>query len=444
MPEKLNFKVENLGASTVCSPLNLNTKKGDEIYNYVDDSDRVLYHNTLREVGAFYRAKKRPPSFEMAGPRQKIYFDPSKTKAAIVTCGGLCPGLNDVIRAVVMELYYRYGARTLYGIRYGYHGFLPEDGHEPIMLTPEAVSNIHKTGGTILGSSRGGSDVPEIVNALERLNINILFTIGGDGTQRGAHEIADEARRRRLKIAVVGIPKTIDNDIMYVDRTFGFETAFSMAVDAIAAAHVEADGAYNGIGLVKLMGRHSGYIAANAALAMNDVNFVLIPEIDFALEGPNGFLRHLEDRLRERRHAVVCVAEGVGQNWIVRDRRNAKRDASGNLKLADIGIYLKDVISKHFKQRKIEFTLKYIDPSYMIRSAPAVPNDSVFCGQLGQNAVHAGMAGKTNILIGRWNGIFTHIPLSAVINKQNRISAESSLWWNVLESTGQPMVMKNK
>jgi 6-phosphofructokinase 1 len=361
-----------------------------------------------------------------------------------VTCGGLCPGLNDVIRAIVMELYYRYGTHSIYGIKYGYHGFLPEEGHEPVMLTPAVVADIHTQGGTILGSSRGGSDPDPIVDALERLNINILFTIGGDGTQRGAEDIWKVIKRRKLKIAVVGIPKTVDNDIIYVDKTFGFETAFSMAVDAISSSHVEAEGAFNGIGLVKLMGRHSGYIAANAALAMNDVNFVLIPEINFDLEGKNGFLYHLESRLMKRHHAVICVAEGVGQTWFIKDRRRTKCDASGNIKLADIGIYLQDVIKKYFSQKKIEFTIKYIDPSYMIRSAPAVPNDSIFCAQLGQNAVHAGMAGKTNILIGRWKTYFTHLPLWAIRGKQNRIDPESSLWWNVLESTGQPMNMKNK
>lgn len=443
--EKLpSFKVDSLGKRSIGSPLRLDHRQGNDTYDYIEDSNRVLHDITLKDFEAYRRSKVPPPSFEIAGPRSRIYFDPSKTRAAVVTCGGLCPGINDVIRAIVMELHYRYGVRNIYGIRYGYQGFVPSAGHEPMMLTPKLVSDIHKQGGTYLGSSRGNVDTGEIVDALERLNISILFTIGGDGTQHGAHEVYREIKRRKMKIAVVGIPKTIDNDIVYVDRTFGFETAFSLAVDAIASAHVEALGALNGIGLVKLMGRESGYIAANAALATNDVNFVLIPEVDFDLNGPNGFLSHLEKRVLERRHAVICVAEGVGQNWIIKDRRNVRKDASGNAKLGDIGVFLKDVISRHFADRDIPYSIKYIDPSYMIRSAPAVPNDSIFCTQLGQNAVHAGIAGKTGIIIGRWNGTFTHVPISAIINKRNHVSPESVLWWNVLESTGQPMSMKNR
>jgi len=443
MARHADFIVPTLGKCTIASPLKLGHKKGDLVYDYIDDAARILYDDTLKNFKDCRSGKGIPLSFEIGGPRQKIYFDPTKTKAAIVTCGGLCPGLNDVIRAVVMELWYRYGARSIYGIRFGYTGFLPENRHEPLMLTPDLVRNIHTQGGTILGSARGGNNVPEIVNALERLNINILFTLGGDGTQRGALEIQKEIEKRRLKIAVVGIPKTIDNDIVYVDKSFGFETAFSLAVNAISAASIEAEGAYNGIGIVKLMGRYSGYIAANAALARNVVNFVLIPEVPFDLQGENGFFEHLERRLNFRHHAVVLVAEGVGQDWITHDRRNAMRDAGGNLKLRDIGVFLRDEIARSFKARGLKHSIKYIDPSYMIRSAPAVPNDSVFCAQLGQYAVHAGMAGKTGVVIGRWHGTFTHIPIAAMAGRRNTISPESTLWWNVLEATGQPMDMRN-
>jgi len=444
MAKQSDFAVKTLGKCTVDSPLILGNKKGDATFDYIEDSKRIVYDDSLENFRKCLRGRNTPLSFEVAGPRRKIYFDPTKTKSAIVTCGGLCPGLNDVIRAVVMELHYRYGARSIYGIRFGYNGFLPKKKHEPLMLTPDLVRNIHTQGGTILGSSRGGNDVPEIVNALERLNVNVLFTLGGDGTLRGAFEIQQEIEKRKLKIAVVGIPKTIDNDVVYVDKTFGFETAFSLAVNAISSAKIEAEGAYNGIGIIKLMGRDSGFIAANAALARNVANFVLVPEIKFDLYGPNGFLHHLEQRLVTRHTAVIVVAEGVGQDWIVKDRRNMEKDASGNLKLSDIGVYLKDVIAKYLKDKGIENSIKYIDPSYMIRSAPAVPNDSVFCAQLGQNAVHAGMAGKTGIVIGRWHGTFTHIPIDAIAGKKNRISPESTLWWNVLEATGQPMEMVNR
>ncbi len=441
MEKDFNLQVPVLGKCSIDSPFNLGSTKGDHQFDFVEDADRILYNDTLENYQDCLKGGSLPPSFEVAGPRKKIYFDSSKVKAAIVTCGGLCPGLNNVVRAIVMELYYRYSSKSIYGIRYGYNGFLPVNKHEPIMLTPDIVRNIHTQGGTFLGSSRGGCIVPEIVDALERLNINMLFTIGGDGTLRGAKEIQEEIQARNLKIAVVGIPKTIDNDVMFVDKTFGFETAFSLGVNAIATAQVEAEGAYNGIGLVKLMGRDSGFIAAHAALARNIVNFVLIPELPFDLKGPNGFISHLEKRLTERHHAVIVIAEGIGQDWL--DSGSNEKDASGNKKLFDCGTYLKDVISRHFKEKSIECSLKYVDPSYMIRSAAAMPNDSLFCAQLGQNAVHAAMAGKTGIAIGRWHNTFTHIPIATIAGRRNKVSLESPLWWSVLESTGQPMNMKN-
>ena len=383
-------------------------------------------------------------AFEQAGPREKIYFEPGRTRAAIVTCGGLCPGLNDVIRSVVMESYYHYGVKSILGIRFGYNGLNPASGYAPLELTPEIVADIHSDGGTILGSSRGGTDDMEsLVSRIAEMKIDILYTLGGDGTLRGANRIAAIALGRGMKLSVIGIPKTIDNDISYIQKSFGFETAFSKAVEAIASAHVEAKGAPNGVGLVRLMGRHSGFIAANATLAMNDVNFVLVPEVSFDLQGPMGFLAALEERLVRRHHAVVCVAEGAGQELLKRNAGDERKDASGNVVLEDIGIFLKDRITRHFRESGIPINLKYIDPSYMIRSAPANPNDSVFCGLLGQYAVHAGMAGKTDMIVGIWNNIYTHVPIELAISTRKRISPDSRFWYTVLEATGQNAIMRN-
>ncbi|MFH1760776.1 MAG: ATP-dependent 6-phosphofructokinase [bacterium] len=437
----MNCDIKNLGVCKIPSPLIV--KLSNAQTPFVSDSEKIMY-NVLFDQTDKKNKNVQPSGFEKAGLRKKIYFDPSKVRSAIVTCGGLCPGLNDVIRAIVMESHYRYGARTIYGIRFGYNGLNPEKKYEPLELNPILVRDIHKTGGTILGSSRGGAqDKEALVDSLERLNINILYAIGGDGTLKGAHDIAQIAIKRRLKMSVIGIPKTIDNDISYIQRTFGFETAFSKAVDSIYSAHVEAEGAPNGIGLVKLMGRHSGYIAANAALAQNDVNFVLIPEVKFDMQGENGFLKHLERRLDARQHAVVCVAEGAGQEILLKYKSKSAHDASGNIKLADIGLYLKDEIGKYFKSIGKEVNLKYIDPSYIIRSAPANPNDSIFCALLGQFAVHAGMAGKTDMIIGVWNNIFSHVPISLVTSRRTQIDPDSIFWYNVLEATGQPADMTN-
>ncbi len=438
--EKLNFAIDTLGKCTVPSPISLSKEEDDYIANYVTDDQHILYDIAVTGNKQSLSLDKQR-LLERAGPREHIYFDPAKARAAIVTCGGLCPGLNDVIRSLVMCLWYRYGVKWIYGIKYGYRGFLPEFSFPCMQLTPEIVVDIHRQGGTILGSSRGyGDRTEDIVDALERMNINILFTIGGDGTQRGACAITEEAQKRNFKLSVVGIPKTIDNDLSFIQKSFGFETAVSSAVGVVSGAHVEARDAVNGVGIVKVMGRESGFIAAHTALAMNDVNYVLIPEVPFDLQGENGLLKHLEQRLCDRHHAVILVAEGAGQNLL---KKNNEVDASGNKKLGDIGLFLKDAITKHLKSKNIDSTIRYIDPSYIIRSAPANPNDSLYCARLGANAVHAAMAGKTGMLISLIHNRFVHIPIGPAVSRKNRVDPEESLWRDVVEATGQPVLMKN-
>ncbi|MDJ0986194.1 MAG: ATP-dependent 6-phosphofructokinase [Desulfobacterales bacterium] len=427
--------IPKLGETKIPSPGQNRAKGGSNNISFVTDDELVLIdvdaHSLMQQV----QNGQTPASFERAGPRSNIFFDPSKLRCALVTCGGLCPGLNDIIRSIVLELHWGYGVRCIYGIRYGLQGFVPKYGHNVIDLTPDEVSNIHERGGSVLGSSRGPQDVDEIVDCLERMNVGILFMIGGDGTLMAATRIAAAIQQRNLKISVVGVPKTIDNDIYLVSRSFGFETAVDVATRAITSAHNEAAGYPNGIGLLKLMGRHSGFIAATATLAQQDVNFVLIPEVDFDLDGPNGLLSAIEKRLADRGHAVIVAAEGAGQKFF--DDEKTERDASGNIKLKDIGLYLKEAIISYFEAKHTGITIKYIDPSYMIRSLPANANDRVFCNFLGRNAVHAGMAGKTNLLIGNWNNFFVHVPMQTVAGKRKQINPRGTLWRSTLEATGQ-------
>ncbi|UCF98696.1 MAG: ATP-dependent 6-phosphofructokinase [Spirochaetaceae bacterium] len=438
-----DLSIDKLGPATIPSPLGLSTVYGDNIANYCGDSETVLYELDRDKILEMAEAGVGIPAFEKAGPRNKIYFEPAKTRVAVVTCGGLCPGINNVIRSLVMELHYRYEVRTIYGIQYGFQGFIPRYEHEALLLTPQEVEDIHEKGGSILASSRGPQDVGEIVDCLERMNVCLLFTIGGDGTLRGAEEIYVEITRRNLKIAVIGIPKTVDNDIAFVKKTFGLETAFSVAAEAIRGAHTEARGAPYGVGIVKVMGRMSGFIAANAALALNEVNYVLIPEVPFDLEGEKGLFKSLEQRLRRRNHAVIIVAEGAGQKYV--EMGEDRRDDSGNPVLGDIGIFLKTEIKKYFKEHTdLYINLKYIDPSYMVRSLPANAHDSIFCMQLAQNAVHAGMAGKTGMLVGNWNDEITHVPIKLATSRRKCLSPEDSLWLNVLEATGQPLSLVNE
>ena len=436
MMEGHELTVKTLGPCRLDSPLRPLLEDRRTTEHYVDENDRVLFDDTAAMISARSGPIDQLPGFEPAGPRKKIFFDASKTRVGIVTCGGLCPGLNDVIRGLVMELTFHYNVKRIYGFRNGYQGFIARHGRSVIDLTPESVSSINEDGGTILGTSRGQQDVGEIVDCLERMNVNILFVIGGDGSLRGAMKIAAEVAERSAKIAVVGIPKTIDNDIPYIDQSFGFQTAFSSAVESITAAHVEAKAAPNGVGLVKLMGRHSGFIACYAAMAKNDANYVLIPEVPFKLEGPGGFLACLRKRVVERGHAVVVAAEGAGQDICAEGSHGT--DASGNAKLVDVGIFLRHKIAEDFAAHNVELNLKYIDPSYVIRSVPANPYDSVYCLRLAHNAVHAAMAGRTEMVVGRWHGRFVHIPMALAVSRRNQVCPDGDLWLSVLEATGQP------
>ena len=419
-----DFTIEKLGECTIQSPI-----KG---INFTEEKEHILYHRDLDSLKTYLDRGDDPLNFEAAGPREKIFFDPANLSCGIVTCGGLCPGINDVIRSIVMSLHYHYGVKNIFGFRYGYQGLVPEFGHEPLRLTPRDVTQINEMGGTILASSRGNQDPSVMVDTLEQMKIGILFCIGGDGTQRGALAISEEAKKRGLQLSVIGIPKTIDNDISFVQKTFGFETAVSEAKRATYSAHVEAVGAPNGVGLVKLMGRDSGFIAAYSVLVDNQVNFCLIPEVPFSLDA---FLEALKKRLEQRSHAVIVVAEGAGQDLFA---STGERDASGNVKFVDIGIHLRDAIKKHFKSIGMEVNLKYIDPSYIIRSQAANAHDSAFCLLMGYSAVHAGMAGRTGMIVGYWNNLFTHVPISLAVSERKKIDPRGRIWNSVLASTGQP------
>ena len=438
--KKFDFTIENLGECKIKSPIELSTVVGNGTANYVKDSSFV------RTAVNVYDTSKNDPLdssnlMQKAGPREYIYFSPDEVKAGICTCGGLCPGLNDVIRAVVRCLWNRYGVRDIRGFQFGYKGFFKDENYETIPLNPENVDEIHKIGGSYLGTSRGGGmRTKDIVDTLQEKGINMLFVIGGDGTQHGALAISEEVEKRGYKCSVIGIPKTVDNDFLFIDRSFGFETAVQQAKDAVASIHMEARSQINGIGLVKLMGRESGFIATAAALASHECNFCLIPEVPFEMEGPNGFLSHLEKRLEKRHHAVIIVAEGAAQELLTKTNQT---DASGNIKLADIGVFLRDQINAYFKKKNIEINLKYIDPGYQIRAAVTTASDSIYCERLGNNAVHAAMAGKTKMVVGLVHEKFVHIPINMVIASRNVVDPEGALWRDTLDATSQPILMVN-
>jgi 6-phosphofructokinase 1 len=426
MTTQRDLIVPTLGPCNFESPLEAKGR------TFADESIRV---RVKRHVGG-EASEADALSFEEAGPRRKLFFDPAQTTAAFVTCGGLSPGLNNVIRSGFLELTHNYGVRRVIGIRNGYAGLNPDSGLEPVFMTERFVRNIHHLGGTVLGSSRGAQEPAIVVDSMETREIDILFCIGGDGTQRGAHEIQQEIEKRGLAKSVVGIPKTIDNDVPFVELSFGFVTALEVASEVLRGAHVEAVGAPNGVGLVKLMGRDAGFIAAGAALASQEANYVLVPEVPFPLEGEGGLLQSLERRILTRGHALIVVAEGAGQHLF--EDADLERDASGNVRHEDIGIFLRDRIKRYFAERKLALNMKYIDPSYVIRSVPANAWDRVLTDRMARSAVHAAMAGKTDAMIGYWNQEIVHVPIGIAVAKRKQMPLDSDLWNAVLATTRQP------
>ena len=431
-----DLQVDTLGPCRVDSPLASRLPRRGESEYWLGEDDKVLFDVALSEATVRGVPVGELPGFEPSGARRKIYFDPTKTRAAIVTCGGLCPGLNNVIRGLVEQLTRQYGVRSVIGFRNGYQGFIASDGHPVVELTPATVEGLEARGGTILGTSRGQQDPEEIVDCLERMNVNLLFVVGGDGSMRGAMKIAQVAQQRGTKIAVVGVPKTIDNDIPIIDHSFGFQTAVDEAARFLQAAHVEAVSAPNGVGLVKLMGREAGFIACYAALASGDADFVLIPEVKFDLAGEDGFLAQLRRKVASRGHSVVVLGEGAGQELI--DEPSRGLDASGNLKFKDIGAFIRDRIVEDFEAAGAEVNIRYFDPSYAIRSVPANSYDSVYCLRLAHGAVHAGMAGRTATVVGRYHGRLVHLPMNLVTSGRKNVNPDSDLWQSVLEATHQP------
>jgi 6-phosphofructokinase 1 len=433
-----DFEVESLGECRVPSPL---TVKGEN-RKFVSEDERIIVMNEAKAMGAFEKKHGYIPTMESAGPREKVFHPYYLSRAAVVTCGGLCPGLNSVIKGVIETLNQEYGIKDVVGIPYGYAGLADPKTYPPIMLDADKVDTIHLEGGSILGTSRGNQDVEVMVQNLINMRINMLFTIGGDGTLKGASQIAEEIKKRGLEIAVVGVPKTVDNDLQFVGNTFGFETAVYQSTPVITAAHAEARSVYNGLGIVKLMGRDSGFISTYATLANPVVNFCLIPEDDWELEGPNGLLEAVARRFRRKSHAVITVAEGAGQGMF--EDLPEKRDASGNRLKYDIGTYLCERFGQYFGERGIPVSLKYFDPSYSIRSVAASGTDQILCHRLAEYAVHAAMAGKTNMVAGLWNRSFVNVPIPVATFERQKIDTDGPLWRSVLACTGQEKYFADK
>ncbi|KAL4422989.1 hypothetical protein ABPG77_005469 [Micractinium sp. CCAP 211/92] len=402
-------------------------------YDSVESSGSHRDHGAQTGAVLYDPAKNEAiplPNFALrSGPRKTIYHNPKDVTAAIVTCGGLCPGLNDVVQNIVYTLDdYGVPEDQIFGIRYGLRGFL--DRHaKPVQLSRQTVDGIQLKGGTVLGTSRGNAKIPAIVERLRLWGINQLYVIGGNGGNAAAHAIAKECREQGVVCNVVGVPKSIDNDIQLIDRCFGFDTAVEEAQRSLISARVEARSS-GGISVVKLMGRQSGFIAMNASMASGVVDVCLIPEIRFDLEKLCDFVATIMAR---KDYCVVCVAEGAGQD--IMDSSGPKgTDASGNPILQDIGVFLRDVFKKRFKGVDV----KYIDPSYMIRSIPTITTDRIYCKVLGQGAVHGAFAGYTDFTVGLVNTHYVFLPTTTIIQFPRTVDPRGRQWNRLKTAINQP------
>jgi 6-phosphofructokinase 1 len=407
----------------------------DSALQFLSDDDRYMMYDPQvygMDLSGKHALSLSPFRMRMAQAAEHLHFDNKETTVGIVTCGGLCPGLNDVTRGLTYMCHRTYKVKRVIGFRYGFWGLSAEGRDTAIELDPRRVRSVHNRGGTFLGSSRGPQSAIEMVDTLVQFNVNILFTIGGDGTQRGASKIVEEIQKRKLDIAVMGIPKTIDNDLGFSHRTFGYQTAVEHAAHAIRAAYSEAASHPYGVGIVKVMGRHSGFIAAEATIASQDANLCLIPENKLTQEA---FFELVESRFRQADTLVICVAEGFGQEWV--ETGDLGKDASGNKKLADIGTYMRDLMTAWMKKHPKAHvgTVKLIDPSYMIRAVPANTSDASFCVNLATLAVHEAMRGTTNALIVNWYRNFIVIPIKLAVSLRKVVALNGELWRQVREVT---------
>ncbi|KAK8793513.1 hypothetical protein WA158_004872 [Blastocystis sp. Blastoise] len=413
---------------------------GPEGTSYYNDY-QTDYSCILADIVRKPNDKPYITAYVRGGPRSKLWFNPKKSNAVIVTCGGLCPGLNNVIREVTCSLIENYGVEHVYGIYEGYSGFEKalSDPSYMVDLTLQFIATIHHEGGSILKSSRGGFNADKIIEWCLKYNVNMIYVIGGDGTHRGATVLFEEIEKRNLNIAVAGIPKTIDNDIAMVDRSFGFDTAVQESLHAIHSAWVEATCAPNGIGLVKLMGRDAGFIAAFATISSHDVDLCLIPEVPVVFDDPEfpeySIIPYIESILKLKKHCVIVVSEGVQIQGV----QGSGTDESGNKRYADVGKFLKDYLTSTFAERGNPVSVKYIDPSYMIRTTPANAFDSQQCLILAENVVHGVMAGYTGFTVGLCNNRTVYIPIEMLTDNSPRyLYPFGRTYERVVNITNQP------
>lgn len=400
--------------------------------NFLNPDELVMGHIILNDSKAGSRRQEIANGCVRANACEKIWWDPADVRAAIVTCGGLCPGLNSIIREVTMCLWHQYGVRHITGIQFGYNGLSNPELYAPKHLGPKAVREIHMKGGSVLKAGRGGLEAERICDNLEKMGVNMLFVVGGDGTQAAGNLLYEEARRRNLQLSIVGVPKSIDNDILFFDKTFGFDTAVSAACNVIRNGWVEATSCEKGVGIVKLMGRDAGFVCMDAALSSTIVDLCLIPEVSVKMED---IMDHIDETLQRKNFMVIAVAEGAGQEHVA----TGKVDATGHTIYGDIGTHLRDSVNKHLKPSGGRCF--YIDPSYIIRSVPIDPNDHVYCSRLARDAVHSAMRGYTGVVVGPIHNVICMIPMQLIASGKRHVPTKSSNWQACVQVCNMPKAL---
>ena len=425
-----DLAIARLGERTIDTPLRDLLGGREESVHYVTETDRVLLDDTLGV--AKRRSAGTPaelPAFNPGGPREKLYFEPSTVTAAIVTCGGLCPGLNNVVRALVLQLANAYGVKSILGFRNGYSGLT--DTSAPLALTPELVRDIHNRGGTILGTSRGGQEPAAMVDTLARHRVDMLFVIGGDGSLRGAQKIA--AKPPPATAARRGGHPEDHRQRHSVDRP-----ELRLPDRVRPRRRVDPRRAHRG----RVHRRRRGTGQADGPAQR-------LHRLLCDTRQPRSRLRPDPRSLLPARQLPALPAQarrsaGARSRGRRRGRRagavprSAETDASGNARLGDIGALLRERVTAHFAQHGTPLSLRYVDPGYAIRSVPANAFDAVYCARLAQAAVHAGMAGFTSMVVARWHGRFIHLPIALATATRNQVDPHGDLWMSVLEATGQP------
>lgn len=346
-------------------------------------------------------------------------------RIGVLTGGGDCPGLNAALRAVTKSLILQHDAEVV-GIRDGYRGLI-ERNVQP--LSYQDMSGIMTQGGTILGASnkadpfsyqpRGGADVSaQVVSTYQSLDLNALVAIGGDGTMSIAHGLAE------MGMNIVGVPKTIDNDLAGTDRTFGFDTAVSIATEAIDRIHTTAQ-SHHRVMIIETMGRYAGWIALHAGVA-SGTDVILIPEIEYDIDEVAQVC--IERQQGGQRFTIIAIAEGAKSQDGERVVREEVEKTADTVRFGGIGRTLDDQL-----QRRLDSEVRTTILGHMQRGGTPTAYDRNLATAFGARAAALVAEETFDRMVALQDGAFTEVPLSEVANRTRTVPLNSPLIASALD-----------